>query len=293
MATLWVKPRQARAVDAPACASPADPRKWVATMSLRQKRWLDGRLATQALYGTQVYLLAQSGSWSKVAVSDQPTPRNAWGYPGWIPTRQLAATPPLTGSRTAVVRHRTAWLWKTATLKRRILELSYDTRLPAVRWTTKFVEVVLLDGRHLYLRRAVVALHAPDAAWPQPTGVQAVKEAKRFLGLQYLWAGTSGFGFDCSGLTHSVFHELGVTIPRDAAPQALQGTKVSSRSALQPGDLIFFRNAAGAIHHVGLYIGGGIMIDSPATGRPVRLSSIYSEPSLSEFAGGRRYADGQ
>ena len=171
-------------------------------------------------------------------------------------------------------------------------ELSYDTRLPAVRWTSKFVEVVLLDGRHLYLRRAVVALHAPDAAWPQPTGAQVVKEAKRFLGLQYLWAGTSGFGFDCSGLTHSVFHELGVTIPRDAAPQALQGTKVSSRSALQPGDLIFFRSAAGAIHHVGLYIGGGIMIHSPATGRPVRLSSIYSEPYLSEFAGGRRYADG-
>ena len=241
VATLWVKPRQARQVDAPACANPTDPRKWVATMTLRQKRWLDGHLETQALYGTQVSLLAQSGSWSKVAVSDQPTPRNAWGYPGWMPTRQLTATAPLTASRTVVVRRRTAWLWATANLKGRVIELSYDTRLPAVRWTPTLVEVVLLNGRHLYLRRAVVALHAPGAAWPQPTGAQVVKEAKRFLGLQYLWAGASGFGFDCSGFTHSILHALGVTTPRDAAPQATEGTKISSRSALRPGDLVFFR----------------------------------------------------
>ena len=289
VATLWVKPRLARAVDAPACANPADPRAWVKSMTLKQKRWLDGRLETQALYGTRVYLLGTSGSWSKVAVSGQPTPRNAWGYPGWLPTSQLTATAPPTGNAVAVVRRPTAWLWTAADLQVRALELSYDTRLPAASWTSTAVEVVLLNGRHLYLRRAVVALHAAGAAWPKPTGARLVKDARRFLGLRYLWAGTSGFGLDCSGFTHSIFHAFGITIPRDAAPQAARGRKISTRSALRPGDLVFFRNAAGVIHHVGMYVGAGKMIHSPATGRPVVLSSLYAAPYFSEFAGGRRY----
>jgi gamma-D-glutamyl-L-lysine dipeptidyl-peptidase len=289
VATLWVKPGRTRAVDAPALANPADPRAWVTAMTVGQKLWLDGRLETQALYGTKVYVLGTSGSWSKVAVSGQPTPRNGWGYPGWVPTRQLTSRAPAAGLRTAVIRRPTAWLYGSSGLTGRVLELSYGTRLPAVGWTSVSVEVVMLGGRHLYLQRSAVALQTPGAAWPAPTGAQVVQEAKRFLGLQYLWGGTSGFAFDCSGFTHSIYGALGVTIPRDAAPQATKGIRVSSRSALQPGDLVFFQDSTGYIHHVGMYVGGGKMIHSPATGQPVRIASIYAEPYLSEYAGGRRY----
>ena len=289
VATLWVKPGQTRAIDAPACANPADPRRWVTSMTTSQRRWLDGRVETQALYGTRVYVLAVSGSWSKVAVSGQPTPRNNWGYPGWMPTRQLTQQAPITGRDTAVIRRPTAWLWRTTGPRERVLELSYDTRLPAVRWSSTSVVVVMLDGRHLDLRRDAVALYAPGAAWPRPTGAQLVSEAKRFLGLQYLWGGASGFGFDCSGFTHSICDALGLTIARDAAPQAARGLMISTRSALMPGDLIFYKDAKGHIHHVGMYVGNGTMIHSPATGQPVCLASIYSEPYFTEFAGGRRY----
>lgn len=292
VATLWVKPGQARPLDAPACSYPADPRAWVRAMSNSQKLWLDGRLETQALYATKVYVLAVSGSWSKVAVVGQPTPRNARGYPGWVPTRQLTAHVPSAGLRTAVVRRPTAWLWASADLTGRVLELSYDTRLPAVSWNAGSVEVVMLDGRHLYLRRSAVALHSPGAAWPRPTAAQVVVEAKTFLGLQYLWGGTSGFGFDCSGFTHSVYDALGVTIPRDAAPQAGGGTKIPSRTALQPGDLVFFKDSSGYIHHVGMYVGGDSMIHSPSTGQPVGYASLSKEPYKSEFAGGARYLGG-
>jgi len=293
VATLWVGPGLARPVDAPSAASPAEPRAWVAGMTIAQKRWLVGKLETQALYGTQVCLLATSGAWSRVAVPSQPTPRNHWGYPGWLPTAQLTEEPPETplaaAPRTAVVRRPTAWLWETPTLSGRILEISYGTRLPAVSWTPTSVEVVLLDGQHRYVRRSAVALHRQGTAWPELTGSRLVTEAKRFRGLQYLWAGTSGFGFDCSGFTHLVYRALGTIIPRDAGAQRSMGRRVA-RSSLHPGDLVFFRAPSGVIHHVGMYTGGGRMIHAPRTGRAVQLTSIYGVPYSAEFAGGRRYA---
>lgn len=289
VATLWVEPDQARALDAPACSVPADPRAWVAGMSVAQKRWLVGRLETQALYGTKVYLLGTFGAWSRVAVAGQPTPRNRWGYPGWMPSAQLVARAPQAAPRLAIVRTPTAWLWRTPDMRGREMELSYGTRLPAVAWSSAAIEVVGLDGRRLYLRREAAGLHVPGGAWPDLTGTRLVTEAKRFLGLQYLWAGTSGFGFDCSGFTHAVHAALGTTIPRDGAPQFAQGRKVASRASLRPGDLVFFRGASGQIHHVGLYVGEGKMIHAPRTGRPVAVTSLLAEPYLGEFAGGRRY----
>ena len=98
----------------------------------------------------------------------------------------------------------------------------------------------------------------------------------------------SGFGLDCSGFTCLVYQALGVTIPRDAAPQAADGVKVA-RTALRAGDLVFFRGSSGQIHHVGMYVGGGRMIHSPATGSPVSVVSLAAEPYAREFAGGRRY----
>ena len=288
VATLWVKPGLARPVDAPAVAAAADPRAWVAGMTTAQKRWLVGKLETQALYGTRVTLLATSGAWSKVAVPGQPTPRDSRGYPGWVPTRQLTAVSPLAGQRLAVIRRPTAWAWGASSLTGRVLELSYGTRLLAVAWTSTSVEIAMLDGRRLYLKRAAVTLRSRVAPWPRPSGAQLVAEARRFLGLQYLWAGTAGFGFDCSGFTCLVYQALGVTIPRDGAPQFAKGIKVA-RTALRAGDLVFFRGASGQIHHVGMYVGDGRMIHSPATGLPVSIALLSAEPYSSELAGGRRY----
>ena len=288
VATLWVKPGLARPIDAPAVAAAADPRAWVAAMTIAQKHWLVGRLETQALYGTRVTLLATSGAWSKVAVPGQPTPRDARGYPGWVPTRQLTKVSPQAGERLAVIRRPTAWAWETPALTGRVLELSYGTRLPAMAWTPTSVEIAMLDGRSLYLKRAAVALRTRGAPWPPPTGARLVAEARRFLGLQYLWAGTAGFGFDCSGVTCLVYQALGVTIPRDGAPQFAEGVKVA-RTSLRAGDLVFFRDASGQIHHVGMYVGEGRMIHSPATGLPVSEVSLSQEPYSHELAGGRRY----
>jgi cell wall-associated NlpC family hydrolase len=288
VATLWVKPRQARPVDAPSLAVPADPRAWVAAMSVTQKHWLVGRLETQALLGDKVYVLATSGAWSKVAVARQPTPRQKLGYPGWLPTKQLTARAPAAAEREAVVTRPTTWLWTSAALDERVMQLSYATRLPAVSWTSSAVEVATPHGTRAFVARAAVALRAVGEQLGAPSGAQVVAEARRFLGLQYLWAGTSGFGFDCSGFTSTVFRVLGVTIPRDAGPQSTFGRAVTSRSSLRVGDLVFFRNSAGDVHHVGICVGGGRMIHAPATGSAVSEVSLATEPYASELAGGRR-----
>ena len=287
VATLWVRPGEARSVDTPACAVPADPRTWV-TMSTSQKRWLVGRLETQALYGAKVYLLGTSGAWSHVAVAGQPTPRNRWGYPGWVPTRQLTDVEPATAKSVAVVLAPTAWLYETEALTGRVLEVSSGTRLPVVSAGDEAVEVVQAGGAHAYVRRAGVVLHEAGTSWPAPTGAQLVKQARRFIGRPYVWAGTSGFCVDCSGFTHLVYRVLGVTIPRDAADQATVGRRIATRSALRPGDLVFFRGSSGAIHHVGLYVGDGRMIHAPYSGSFVQIESLAHEPYRSEFAGGRR-----
>lgn len=288
VATLWVRPGEARHVDRPACAYPADPRAWVAGMSLAQKRWLVGRLETQALYGAKVYVLGESGAWTRVAVAGQPTPRNRWGYPGWVPSRQLTAEAPANAPRTAVVRRPSAWLRASAELDERVLELSCGTRLPVLSVSADAVEVARPGGGSGWLRSSAVALHDDGAAWPALSGARLVAEARRFLGLQYLWAGTSGFCFDCSGLTHAVFRALGATIPRDADDQMTVGRRVATRAALRAGDLVFFRDSAGLVHHVGMYVGDGRMIHAPSTGSAVSVVSMGAQPYAREFAGGRR-----
>ena len=151
----------------------------------------------------------------------------------------------------ALVLAPTVWLYETEALTGRVLEVSSGTRLPVVSAGDEAVEVLQVGGAHAYVRRAGVVLHEAGTAWPAPTGAQLVKQARRFIGRPYVWAGTSGFCLDCSGFTHLVYRALGVTIPRDAADQATVGRRIATRSALRPGDLVFFRASSGAIHHVG------------------------------------------
>jgi gamma-D-glutamyl-L-lysine dipeptidyl-peptidase len=291
VATLWVRPGTARPIDLPALTLPADPGAWVRRMSVAQKRWLVGRLETQVLYGQRVLVLGTSGGWSRVAVPAQPTPRSSLGYPGWVKSVQLTAKAPQQAASIAVIRRPTARLWTTAALRDSAAVLSYGTRLPVAMAAQDLVEVLMLDGRQLFVRRAAVELRAAGAPAPSASGATLVSEARRFLGLGYLWGGASGFGFDCSGFTCCVFRTFGIRLPRDAGAQSAMGVKVRSRSALRAGDLVFFRASSGRIHHVGVYAGDGAFIHSPATGRAVTISSLSQQPYAGEFAGGRRFLE--
>lgn len=92
-------------------------------------------------------------------------------------------------------------------------------------------------------------------------GQKIVTYAKKFLGVRYVYGGSSPKGFDCSGFTKYVYSNQGVNLERVAADQARQGSKVS-KANLKPGDLVFFDTNGGHnyINHAGIYIGGGKFI---------------------------------
>ena len=109
-------------------------------------------------------------------------------------------------------------------------------------------------------------------------GQRVITDAEKYLGVPYLWGGTSPkTGFDCSGFTQHVFSDLGVSIPRTAAEQSQIGTPVQSLSQAQPGDLVFYGSPA---YHVGIYIGNDQMIDAPTTGQTVSITNVGTPTSI-------------
>jgi gamma-D-glutamyl-L-lysine dipeptidyl-peptidase len=300
VATLWVEPRTDRRIDQPALSDPSNIRVWQRSMSLRQKRWLVGRLQTQALYGQKVVILEESGNWVKVAVKGQPTPRHPLGYPGWMPKRQLTYNAGLSRyERKAFVQVEspTTWLYNTYKLDSRFIEVSYATRLPLLAKRNGAVKVATLHGDK-WVKASDASVYSSESAIPKPTGKRLVESAKKFLRLPYLWAGTSGFGFDCSGFTYTVHKAHGITIPRDTVTreqlenaELAGGKAVQSYANLQRGDLLYFayESGAGYIHHVGMYIGEGKMIQSPNPSRGVEIVNIKRSGWIKEYAGAIRY----
>lgn len=132
--------------------------------------------------------------------------------------------------------------------------------------------------------RGTVSHQASAPASSQSAAV--ISTAKRYLGVSYVWGGTTPSGFDCSGFTQYVFAQHGISLPRISRDQFNTGTPVSFNN-LQPGDLIFFSlDQDRVIDHVGIYIGGGQFINASSS----KGVTIYSLGSYwnSHFIGAKR-----
>lgn len=125
---------------------------------------------------------------------------------------------------------------------------------------------------------ALTANGTPYAGNIPASGAAIVTDARQYLGVPYVWGGTNPkTGLDCSGLVQRVYADLGYQLPRVSGDQAQAGTEVSGglRNA-QPGDILAFGSP---VHHVGIYVGNGQMIDAPHPGKDVRVEAVYETPT--------------
>jgi cell wall-associated NlpC family hydrolase len=273
VATVWTEPGFVRPVDSPVVQDDPQVAGWVASMTLSQKLDLDQRVQTQALLDDPLSVLDLQGNWAHVLVDDQTGSVYKQGIEGWVPRAQITFAPLRPTAVTATV--------NVPFTKAGGMELSYGTRLPVIGSTTGYEEVATPVGLLQVASRDVST--APLA----PSGSAVLRQAEQFVGLPYLWAGTSAYGFDCSGLTYAVYRQFGVTLARDAGDQAQEGTPVLKQD-LRPGDLVFFASG-GVVHHVGFYAGSGMMFDAPQTGGRVEMVPLWSSYLASQYAGARRY----
>jgi len=173
-----------------------------------------------------------------------------------------------------------------------------DVERPAEQYRGRYQ--LRLDEARGLLRRALPdgdgveeLVDAGPGSGPRagPAAKEAVAEARKYLGTPYLWGGsTPSTGFDCSGLVQWAYAKAGIQIPRVTDQQILaSGATKVDRDHLLPGDLVFFRDSTGYVHHVGMSLGGDRFIEAPRTGLKVRISSLKDPYYAEQFTGARRF----
>jgi cell wall-associated NlpC family hydrolase len=239
--TVWASPDAPRDVDEAAVRDVPDVAGWAASMGRDVRLGLHGRTETQLLLGEPVVVGDEQDGWSRIVAPWQRSTGRADGYPGWVRSAHLGEpVGPTSGPRAVVVTHTLACTTDAGDE----LELSLGTTLPVHTAGEDSVTVLLPDARRATLPRLSLRLSRGD------DDVLAV--ARSFVGLRYLWGGTSAWGVDCSGLVHLAWRSQGLLLPRDAYEQAdTPLVEPVPLDAVRPGDLYFFARPGQRIYHVG------------------------------------------
>lgn len=135
-------------------------------------------------------------------------------------------------------------------------------------------------------KKLVASRGTSTSAVSREKAKEIIDYAEQFMGVKYVFGGSSPSGFDCSGFTMYVFKKFGISLPHSARSQAQLGSAVS-KNELMPGDLVFFETYQSGISHVGIYIGGGNFIEASSS-RGIAITSLSSSYYKNRYLGATR-----
>lgn len=224
----------------------------VSVADVREEPDQRSELFSQLLLGDQVTILDSGERWLRCRLSDG---NEGWMHRGFLAHGKSAIADRTTGDLLGVRALATAVYEEPDTRTRPLLVLPDGVQVAALKLVRHWYEVLLPTGIRgwspaRYLR--------PLIEIPPASGSAIAEYARLFIGVPYLWGGTSSFGFDCSGFTQHIFRVFGIALPRNSGQQAIVGEAVDpgpDYSALQPGDLLFFADT-GRVNHVAISLGG-------------------------------------
>lgn len=245
-------------------------------------------LVTQFLMGMTVKILKQHRGWLYIQGPDQ--------YLGWIDDDAIAVTD-AKGVKEWVAAPKVIMTGYFGVVRQKagkdalpVTDVVAGNLLRRIGASGSWIQVGLPDGRKGYVETSLVSQYHTwkEKTHATPDGVE--RTAKLFLGVPYLWGGTSAKGFDCSGFTKTVYLLNGVDLYRDADEQAREGDAVNPGNDfedLRKGDLLFFGrkprgNRPERITHVGIYLGDREFIHCSGM---VRMNSL--NPKASDYDAGR------
>lgn len=255
--------------------------KCSSSVNLRSEANTSSSILAELKNGTAVTVVSTANGWCKVTYSGKT------GYikQDYVSTTGSASnnTSASTGTAAVVKCSSTVNFRSSASTSSTILgELKNGTAVTVLSTSNGWSKVSYAGKTGYISADYLVTASSGTAISPSNTAASVSISAKRqsvlnyaaqFLGVPYVYGGSTPSGFDCSGFTSYVFKNTVGSIPRVAQAQYDATTRVS-RDDLLPGDLVFFGSSTSSISHVGIYVGSNQFIHAPSTGDVVKYSSL-------------------
>jgi len=219
-------------------------------VNLRKSPSTSSTVLAKISKSTHVSVTGQTSKWYKVSYS---------GKSGWI-SRDLINIKTSTAYVTTDILNLRS---KASTSSKILTKLSKNVKITILSHTSGWDKVKASNGKIGWVSNKYVSTKKTSRGGSSSVAQSIIDYAKRFIGSNYSYGGSSPSGFDCSGFSQYVFNHYNINLERTADSQAGQGAYVS-KSDLIAGDLVFFDTNGGhnSINHVGVYIGGGRFIHS-------------------------------